>query len=34
VTYGRGRWQFKTGYYHISAHLGDEFLLMNPSRGD
>jgi hypothetical protein len=30
VTYGRGRWQFKTGYYHISAHLGDEFLLMNP----
>jgi len=31
VTYARGPWQFKTGYYHISSHLGDEFLLMNPS---
>jgi len=31
VTYARGRWQFKTGYYHISSHLGDEFLLMNPT---
>jgi hypothetical protein len=30
ITYARGRWQFKTGYYHISAHLGDEYLLMNP----
>ena len=30
ITFARGRWQFKTGYYHISAHLGDEFLLMNP----
>jgi hypothetical protein len=30
VTFARGRWQFKTGYYHISAHLGDEYLLMNP----
>ncbi len=30
VTYACGRWQFKTGYYHISSHLGDEFLLMNP----
>jgi len=30
VTYGRGRWQFKTGYYHISSHLGDEFVLMDP----
>jgi hypothetical protein len=30
ISYARGRWQFKTGYYHISAHLGDEFLLMHP----
>lgn len=30
VTYGRGQWQFKTGYYHISSHLGDEFMLENP----
>ena len=31
VTWAQGRWQFKTGYYHISSHLGDEFLLMNPT---
>lgn len=31
VTYGSGPWQFKTGYYHLSAHLGDEFMLLNPS---
>jgi hypothetical protein len=32
VTYGKGQWEFKTGYYHISAHLGDEYLLyVNPS---
>ncbi len=32
VTYGNGQWQFKTGYYHISAHLGDEYLLfVNPA---
>jgi hypothetical protein len=30
ITFALGRWQFKTGYYHISAHLGDEYLLMNP----
>jgi hypothetical protein len=30
ITWARGPWQLKTGYYHISAHLGDEFLLMNP----
>jgi len=30
VTYGRGPWHFKIAYYHISAHLGDEFLLENP----
>jgi len=31
VTYGSGPWQFKTGYYHLSAHLGDEFMLLHPS---
>jgi hypothetical protein len=31
LTYARGPWQFKTGYYHISSHLGDEFLLMFPN---
>ncbi|MBI2826154.1 MAG: DUF1207 domain-containing protein [Planctomycetia bacterium] len=30
ITYGRGRWQFKTGYYHLSSHLGDEFMQLNP----
>lgn len=27
LTYGRGRYQAKFAYYHLSAHLGDEFLL-------
>ncbi|MEX0679713.1 MAG: DUF1207 domain-containing protein [Pirellulales bacterium] len=30
LVYAYGPWQFKTGYYHISAHLGDEFMLLNP----
>ncbi len=30
LTYGRGPWHFKLGYYHISSHLGDEYLLLNP----
>jgi hypothetical protein len=30
VTYAEGQWQFKTGYYHVSAHLGDEFMLSHP----
>jgi uncharacterized protein DUF1207 len=29
-TWATPQWQFKTGYYHISSHLGDEYLLMNP----
>lgn len=28
--HGWGRWQVKYGYYHMSAHLGDEFVLKNP----
>lgn len=31
ITYGNGPWQFKTGYYHVSAHLGDEYMLLHPS---
>lgn len=30
LTYGVGRHGFKFGYYHLSSHLGDEFLLKNP----
>ncbi|MFH1265748.1 MAG: DUF1207 domain-containing protein [Planctomycetota bacterium] len=30
ITYAKGRWQFKTGYYHVSSHLGDEYLLLFP----
>ncbi len=31
VVYASGPWQFKTGYYHISSHLGDEFMILNPT---
>jgi hypothetical protein len=30
LTYGYGPWRLKAGYYHLSSHLGDEFLLKNP----
>jgi hypothetical protein len=30
ITYGSGPWQYKTGYSHLSSHLGDEFMLRNP----
>lgn len=30
ITYGRGPWRVKLGYYHMSSHLGDEYLLANP----
>jgi len=30
LTYGRGAYQMKLAYYHISSHLGDEFVLANP----
>jgi len=29
VVYGTRRWQVKTGYYHISSHLGDNYLMDN-----
>ncbi len=30
LTYREGPFQAKFGYYHISSHLGDEYLLKNP----
>jgi len=27
IVYGTRRWQFKTGYYHVSSHLGDNYLM-------
>ena len=30
LTYGCGKWQYKFGYYHLSSHLGDEFMVRNP----
>lgn len=30
LTYREGPFQAKLGYYHISSHLGDEFLLKHP----
>jgi hypothetical protein len=30
LTYRRGPWQWKTGYYHLSSHVGDEFLVRHP----
>jgi len=30
LTYRRGPWETKLGYYHISSHLGDEFMRRHP----
>jgi hypothetical protein len=30
ITYGVGRHRMRFGYYHMSSHLGDEFLLRYP----
>lgn len=30
LTYGRGRHRAKLAYYHLSSHLGDEFMLRHP----
>ena len=30
LTWREGNWQVKTGYYHISSHVADEFLARNP----
>jgi hypothetical protein len=29
TTYGAGAYRFKFGFYHVSSHAGDEFLLKN-----
>ena len=29
ATYGSGRHRYKLGFYHVSSHAGDEFLLKN-----
>ena len=31
LSYGEGRVQYKFGYYHLSSHVGDEFLIKHPS---
>jgi hypothetical protein len=31
ITYGAGPHRTKIAYYHLSSHLGDEFLLKNPT---
>lgn len=30
-TWAVDRWHIKTGYYHLSSHAGDEFMISNPS---
>ncbi len=30
VSYGARRWQMKVAFYHLSSHLGDEFIDANP----
>lgn len=30
LTYGRGNWQYKLAYWHLSSHLGDEYMIRNP----
>jgi len=31
LTYGYGRHRLKFGYYHLSSHMGDEFLAAHPT---
>jgi hypothetical protein len=30
LTFGCGPWQAKFAYYHLSSHLGDEYMIRNP----
>lgn len=30
ITYGSGNHRWKLAYYHLSSHIGDEFLMKNP----
>jgi uncharacterized protein DUF1207 len=34
LTYGISNWQFKSGYYHNSSHVGDEFAIKQPDSLD
>ncbi|HZZ71113.1 MAG TPA: DUF1207 domain-containing protein [Pirellulales bacterium] len=31
ITYGDGPIQYKIGYYHLSSHYGDEWLILHPA---
>lgn len=31
LTFGIGRYQTKLAFYHLSSHLGDEFMIKNPN---
>ena len=31
LTFRAGPWEAKIGYFHLSAHLGDEFMLKHPT---
>jgi hypothetical protein len=31
ITYGVGPWQMKLGYYHLSSHAGDEYMVSHPT---
>lgn len=30
VTYGRGAWEYKLAFWHLSSHIGDEYYVRNP----
>ena len=30
LTYSGGSWEYKFAYYHLSSHLGDEFMIRHP----
>lgn len=34
LTFGIDNWQFKLAYYHLSSHLGDEFVINHPGSLD
>lgn len=34
ITFGNKYWQFKTGYYHVSSHMGDEHMITNGTWSD
>jgi hypothetical protein len=31
LTFGIGPWEAKLAYYHLSSHLGDEYMISNPT---